>query len=117
MRLFLDVHDRKNKTFPSQISRDEFEAFLGAFAKSCDKEGVAIVRSHVNLGCGRAFCLTMAKDEEAVRRAHAEVDLNCLLCQRVRFPARLNKVNVQLRSVPPCQKSFHSSFLCAAQEI
>jgi|SRR6478735_3836628 len=75
MRLFLDVHDRKNKTFPAEISRDEFEAFLGAFAKSCDREGVAIVRSHVNLGCGRAFCLTMAEDEEAVRRAHAEVHL------------------------------------------
>ncbi|MBZ5688811.1 MAG: DUF4242 domain-containing protein [Acidobacteriia bacterium] len=75
MRLFLDIHDKKNKTFPSELSRDEFEKFLGAFASSCHKEGVAIVRSHVNLECGRAFCLTMAKDEEAVRRAHAEVEL------------------------------------------
>jgi hypothetical protein len=75
MRLFRDVHDKKNKTFPSELSRDEFEAFLGAFAESCDQEGVAIVRSYANLGCGRAFCLTMAENEEAVRPAHAEVHL------------------------------------------
>jgi hypothetical protein len=75
MRLFLDVHDKENKTFPSELSRDEFEKFLGAFAKSCQDEGVVIVRSHVNLGLGRAFCLTMAKDEESVRRAHDEVEL------------------------------------------
>lgn len=75
MKLFIDVHDKKTKTFPQEISRDEFEKFLGAFEKSCSDEGVAIVRSHVNLKDGRAFCLTLSKTSEAVRRAHEGVEL------------------------------------------
>jgi hypothetical protein len=74
MRLFMDVHDKKNKSFP-EISREDFEKFLGEFKKSCDQNGVVIVRSHVNLHDGRAFCLTMAPDGEAVRCAHDAVGL------------------------------------------
>jgi hypothetical protein len=56
MRLFIDVHDKKNQTFP-EISREDFEKFLGEFNKSCHQNGVVIVRSHVNLhdGVGLGF--------------------------------------------------------------
>jgi len=74
MKLFIDVHDKKNKTFP-EISREDFKNFLGEFDKSCGQNGVVIVRSHVNLQDGRAFCLTMARDSEAVRCAHDAVGL------------------------------------------
>lgn len=74
MRLFMDVHDKKNQTFP-EISREDFENFLGEFNKACGENGVVIVRSHVNLSDGRAFCLTMAPDGEAVRCAHDAVGL------------------------------------------
>jgi hypothetical protein len=74
MRLFIDVHDKKNKTFP-EISREDFEKFLGEFDKSCGQNGVVIVRSHVNLHDGRAFSLTMAPNDEAVRCAHNAVGL------------------------------------------
>ena len=74
MRLFIDVHDKKNQTFP-EISREDFEKFLGEFNESCHQNGVVIVRSHVNLHDGRAFCLTMAPDETAVRSAHDGVGL------------------------------------------
>lgn len=74
MRLFIDVHDRKNGTFP-EISREEFAKVLGKFNDVCGENGVEIVRSHVNLGEGRVFCLLMAPDEEAVRQAHDGVGL------------------------------------------
>jgi hypothetical protein len=74
MRLFIDVHDKKNQTFPD-ISREDFEKFLAEFNKSCHQNGVVIVRSHVNLHDGRAFCLTMAPNEKAVRSAHDGVGL------------------------------------------
>ena len=74
MRFFIDVHDKKNKTFP-EISREDFEKFLGEFDRSCLQNGVAIVRSHVSLRDGRAFCLTMAPNAEAVRHAHDAVGL------------------------------------------
>ena len=75
MRFFVDTHDRSNKTFPNQISRDQFELFFAEYEKACYAEGVVPMRVHVGYEEGRAFCFNMAPDAEAVKRAHARVGL------------------------------------------
>lgn len=75
LRLFIDTHDKNNKTFPDQLSREQFTAFFSTYEAACREEGVVVLRTHVGFGDGRAFCLTMAPDAEAVRRAHERVGL------------------------------------------
>ena len=75
LKYFLDTHDRAHQTFPAAISPQEFEAFFAQYEKACQEEGVIPVRLHVGYNEGRAFCLTMAPDAEAVKRAHDRVKL------------------------------------------
>ncbi len=75
LKFFLDTHDREHMTFPAQISPKEFEGFFAQYEKACQAEGVIPVRLHVGYNEGRAFCLTMAPDAEAVKRAHDRVGL------------------------------------------
>lgn len=75
MRFFLDTHDRTKKTFPEKLSPDEFEKFFALYEKACYEENVVTLRTHVSFEEGRAFCLNMATDAEAVRRAHERVGL------------------------------------------
>ncbi len=75
MRFFVDTHDSKNSTFPAGITPSQFEAFYAEYEKSCYAENVVPVRIHVGYDEGRAFCLNMATDAEAVRRAHERVGL------------------------------------------
>jgi hypothetical protein len=75
MRYFIDTHDRKLKTFPERLTPEEFEGFFALFEKACYAEGVVPIRLHVGYEDGRAFCLTMAPDADAVRRAHERVGL------------------------------------------
>jgi hypothetical protein len=75
MRLFLDTHDRTKKTFPEKLSAEDFEKFFALYEKACYEENVVILRTHVSFEEGRAFCLNMATDAEAVRRAHERVGL------------------------------------------
>ena len=75
MRYFIDTHDRNQKTFPEKITPEEFEGFFALYEKACYAEGVVPVRIHVGYEDGRAFCLNMAPDAEAVRRAHLRVGL------------------------------------------
>ncbi|MCB2018797.1 MAG: DUF4242 domain-containing protein [Hydrogenophaga sp.] len=75
LRCFIDTHDREQQTFPPQLSAAEFESFYSKYEEACAAEGVISLRVHVGLEQGRAFCLTMAPDEDAVRRAHARVGL------------------------------------------
>lgn len=74
-KLFIDTHDKANKTFPENISREKFAAFFMAYESACREEGVFIVKTHVGYDDGRAFCLTLAPDADAVRRAHQRVGL------------------------------------------
>ncbi len=74
-KFFLDTHDKAHKTFPERITPQEFEGFYGKYEKACQAEGVVPVRLHVGYDAGRAFCLTMAPDAEAVKRAHDRVGL------------------------------------------
>ncbi len=75
LRLFIDTHDRNRKTFPGEISLEQFEGFFAKYVAACAEEGVVPVRTHVGFAGGRAFCLNLAPDAEAVRRAHARVGL------------------------------------------
>ncbi len=74
-KFFIDVHDRKNGTFPAKISKEEFAGFFAKYEEACQAEGVALLRIHVNLEEGRAYCFTMAPSADAVKRAHQRVGL------------------------------------------
>lgn len=75
MKLFLDTHNRDQSTFPPEIDREGFAQFFSAYQQACREEGVVPLRVHVSLEVGRAFCLNMAPDEDAIRRAHEKVGL------------------------------------------
>jgi hypothetical protein len=75
LKFFMDTHDRANKTFPAKITSLEFGGFYVKYEKACYEEGVVPLRLHVGYEAGRAFCLTMAPDADAVKRAHDRVGL------------------------------------------
>ena len=75
MRYFLDTHDHRSGTFPAGISKPDFAAFFSEYEKAAREESVVVLRAHVGLAAGRAFCLNAAGDAEAVRRAHEKAGL------------------------------------------
>ncbi|MEH0021930.1 MAG: DUF4242 domain-containing protein [Desulfobacter sp.] len=75
LKFYLDTHDRDNESFPPNLTPLEFEKFYAAYKDACYAEGVIPVRLHVGYQDGRAFCLTMAPDADAVKRAHDRVGL------------------------------------------
>ncbi|MDK9726070.1 MAG: DUF4242 domain-containing protein [Sterolibacteriaceae bacterium MAG5] len=75
MRLFLDTHDRTRNTFPAQLSVDDFKSFYAGYEEACRAEGVIPLQVHVGYETGRAFCLNLAPDAEAVKRAHERAGL------------------------------------------
>jgi hypothetical protein len=75
MRYFIDTHDRSRNTFPPGIGVHEFEGFFARYEEACRTEGVVPIRIHVGYEAGRAFCLNLAPDADAVKRAHERVGL------------------------------------------
>ena len=75
LRFFLDTHDAAHGTFPAGLTPEQFAGFYPVFEAACYEEGVVPIRIHVGYGDGRAFCLTMAPDAEAVKRAHTRAGL------------------------------------------
>ncbi len=75
MRFFIDTHNQGDQTFPAGLTAEQFEEFFAGYEQACLAEGVVLLRVHVGIGEGRAFCFTMAPDAEAVRRAHDRVGL------------------------------------------
>lgn len=75
LRFFIDTHDKSKKSFPEGLSREQLEGFVVAFEAACRAEGVTLVRVHAGLEDGKAFCLTMAPDAQAVERAHERAGL------------------------------------------
>lgn len=75
MRFYIDTHDQRTSTFPGGISRDQFAAFFAAYEKSSRDEGTVVLRAHVGLEDGRAYCFNMAPSAEHVRRAHERAGL------------------------------------------
>ena len=75
MKFFIDTHDRDSKTFPVGLTPEQFAGFYAQYEQACYAEGVVPLRTHVGYDAGRAFCLNMAPDADAVRRAHERVGL------------------------------------------
>lgn len=75
MRYFIDAHDRRNGTFPFQISKDDFASFFRKYEAACREEGVVLLRVHVGLEQGRAYCFTASPSVEAIQRAHDRMGL------------------------------------------
>jgi len=75
LRLFLDTHDKTRETFPAKLTPAQFADFYDKYQRACREEGVVPLRTHLSYEAGRAFCLNLAPDAEAVRRAHARVGL------------------------------------------
>lgn len=75
LRFFLDTHDASRKTFPAGLTAKQFKEFYPKYEAACQAEGVIPVRVHIGYKEGRAFCLNMAPDDAAVKRAHDRVGL------------------------------------------
>jgi hypothetical protein len=75
MKLFIDTHDKHTGSFPEHISRDDFAAVFNQIESAAQEEGVVVMKALVNAGEGRMFCLNLAPDAEAVRRAHQKAGL------------------------------------------
>lgn len=75
MRFFIDTHDARRNTFPQGLTPEAFEGFFEKYEKACYEEGVVPIRIHLSYQESRAFCLNMAPDAEAVKRAHDRVGL------------------------------------------
>jgi hypothetical protein len=75
MKFFIDTHDQAEQTFPAGLTTEQFQEFLANYEQACLAEEVVLLRVHVGMGEGRAFCFTMAPDADAVRRAHERVGL------------------------------------------
>jgi hypothetical protein len=75
LMLFIDTHDHRSKTFPAGLSKAEFAAFFSKYEEACREHGVVVLRAHVGLGDGRAYCFNMAPSADHVRRAHQAAGL------------------------------------------
>lgn len=75
MKLFVDTHDKRTGTFPAAIGKEAFGEIFKQYAKACESEGVVIVNTMVSAGDGRMYCVNLAPDQEAIRRAHEKAGL------------------------------------------
>lgn len=75
LRYFLDTHDRAAGTFPEQLTPEQFEVFFRQYEQACLAEGVIPLKVHLSYDDGRAFCLNLARDADAVKRAHLRAGL------------------------------------------
>jgi hypothetical protein len=75
MKFFIDTHDAANGTFPAGITKEQFAGFYAKYEEACRQEGVISLRIHASFTDNRAYCLTMAPDADAVKRAHERVGL------------------------------------------
>jgi len=76
MKFFIDTHDKTKGSFPqARLSEAEFFAAFDALEEIAPRFGAGAHAAHVNLEEGKAFCLMCGPDEEAVRKAHAAVNL------------------------------------------
>ena len=75
LKFFIDTHDKRTNTFPQAITPQAFAEFFAKYEQSCREEGVIVLRTHVGIEDGRAFCFNMAPSAEHVRRAHERAGL------------------------------------------
>jgi Nickel responsive protein SCO4226-like len=76
MKYFIDTHDKTKGSFPqSELTEEQFFEQFADLEKAAEQFGVFGHAAHVNLKEGKAFCFMSGPDEEAVRKAHAAIDL------------------------------------------
>ena len=75
MRMFIDTHSTETGTFPENLSPVDFAGFHQKYNEICAEEGVINMRIHVGMNEGRAFCVNLAPDADAVRRVHDRAGL------------------------------------------
>ena len=76
MKYFIDTHDKTKGSFPTQVlTEEQFFAQFDALDLAGHEFRVVGHAAHVNLAEGKAFCLMAGPDEEAIRKAHAAIDL------------------------------------------
>lgn len=75
MKLFLDTHNTATGTFPEGISNDQFAGFYETYQQACSDNGVVPLQVFTGMEAGKAFCLTLAEDIDAVERAHQQAGL------------------------------------------
>ena len=57
------------------IGKDDFSGVYQAYAAACQEEGVVIVNTMISGADGKMFCLNLAPDADAIRRAHDRIGL------------------------------------------
>jgi hypothetical protein len=75
LKFFIDTHDKNSETFPAGITPTQMESFYKKYEEACAQEGVISLRIHVGFEDGKAFCLNMASNAQAVKRVHDKVGL------------------------------------------
>jgi hypothetical protein len=75
LKFFLDTHDRRTQTFPEGITKEQFAEFFVKYERAAREEGVVVLRVHVGIDEGRAYCLNMASSVDPVKRAHEKAGL------------------------------------------
>ena len=75
LKTFIDTHSKENGTFPAEVSKGDFSGVYEKYMEACEKEGVVIVNTMLSAQDGRMFCVNMAPNADAIKRAHEEVGL------------------------------------------
>jgi uncharacterized protein DUF4242 len=76
MKYFIDTHDKSKGSFPGQeLTEEEFFAQFDALEVAAEEFHSFGHAAHVNLKEGKAFCFMSGPDEEAIRKAHAAINL------------------------------------------
>jgi hypothetical protein len=72
----MDTHDKSKGCFPAQeLTEEQFFRQFAALEEAATEYGVFGHAAHVNLKEGKAFCFMSGPDEEAIRKAHAAINL------------------------------------------
>jgi Protein of unknown function (DUF4242) len=76
LKYFMDTHDKAKGSFPKEIlTQQQFIDQFEALEKAAEPLHVVGHAAHVNLPEGKAFCLMSGPNEEAIRKAHAAINL------------------------------------------
>jgi len=76
VKYFIDTHDKSKGSFPrGELSEEQFFAQFDALERAAEQFRVVGHAAHVNLEEGKAFCFMSGPDEEAIRKAHAAIEL------------------------------------------
>ena len=103
MKYFMDTHDKTKGSFPAEgLTEAQFFAQFDALEKAAHEFHVFGHAAHVNLQAGKAFCLMSGPDEEAIRKAHAAIDLPYDSITEVR---RVTGADLRLPGAPDAQQA------------